>query len=326
MNTAARRVSSSKSSQHRSYVAGVAGLGEERLREEQALLAQFFAAEGAADRPAAGGEAPTVLEYDATTTSAAVPQVRAAHVEPLESCSDEDLEARLRDEFERSGVLGFQALTLRVRGGAAHLSGKLDSHYELVIALQMASRVSGIVAVRHSIEVLPVAEQKETWTELALETVRQNRRWLLRWTRLAVVSTVLLGGVGVARALWLSRYVPPVPLVPAHGAIEFDGKPAAGAIVRLHPAAARKDLSSLPQALADDAGRFQLSTFRRNDGAPVGEYIVTVTWRPDVATKDGRVERGPNVIPPKCTKASSSPLRVTVSQQGGDLGTVVVPR
>jgi len=335
MNAAARKASPvhTKATIAR-YDVSAASCAEEdaRLQQEQELLDQFFAGDSAVQ----GGEGSAGSDTKAEIPSKdSVPSLRPMPASPvatacqileIENQSDEQLTVRLEEALIRSGVRAFANLSLSVTKGMAHLEGELDSHYELVIALQLVSRTTGVAGVRHSITVKPELEEKITWTEIATETVRENRRTIVRWAKVAAV--LLVGGLlsAAGARYWQANAAPPVPVVAAHGTIEFDGKPASGAILQLHPVKARKDLPNLPQALADEAGRFDLSTFRRNDGAPAGEYVVTVTWRPDVTTKDGRTERGPNVIPSKWTKPTSSPLRITISQQGGDLGTVVVPR
>lgn len=332
MNTAARKGSSTNGSAPRRHVAADRraatdgrSLEEARLREDQALLDEFFLSGSGVTKSAnAGGSEPgrgAVTRNPAPTTAA-----RASHVLEMEPQSDESLAERLQSELQRSGVLAFANLNIKVVNGMAHLQGALDSHYELVIALQLVGRTSGIAGVRHSITVKPEIKEKITWSEIVVETVRENRRLIRRWVKVAV-AILVVGTVSVAGArFWPSRFVPPVPVVRAGGSIEVGGKPAAGAILKLYPVDTKTKLSSLPQALADDSGRFVLSTFQRNDGAPVGEYIVTVTWRPDVKTKDGRTERGPNIVPARFTKPDSSTLRVIVPKEGGEVGAVIVPR
>ena len=323
MNAAARkRLSANGSAPRRIVVADVDSADDDRLREEQALLNQFFTAGPSVKTIGLVGVDSDVSEAHRSP----VPMARASHVLEMEGQSDESLAERLRSELQRSGVRAFANLSVKVVNGMAHLEGDLDSHYELVIALQLVGRTSGVAGVRHSITVKPELEEKITWTDIAVETVRENRRLIRRWMKV-VVAILVVGTVSVAGArFWPSTFVPPVPVVKASGSVEIDGKPAAGAILKLYPVDSKVRLPSQPQALADDSGRFVLSTFQRNDGAPAGEYIATVTWRPDVTTKDGRTERGPNVVPVRFTKPDSSTLRVIVPREGGEVGTVIVPR
>jgi hypothetical protein len=50
----------------------------------------------------------------------------------------------------------------------------------------------------------------------------------------------------------------------------------AGGLVILHPLADVELGNAKPHALADENGRFKIYTYRTDDGAPAGEYAVTV--------------------------------------------------
>jgi hypothetical protein len=71
-----------------------------------------------------------------------------------------------------------------------------------------------------------------------------------------------------------------LPVFPASGAVHADGRAAAGVRVVLYPAAetAPRVGALRPQGVTDAAGRFVLSTYVRDDGAPAGDWIVTCTW------------------------------------------------
>lgn len=66
------------------------------------------------------------------------------------------------------------------------------------------------------------------------------------------------------------------PLYTAKGIVKVDGKPAAGALVVLHPV--DKDQTIRPGGEADDEGQFILTSVKQGDGAPAGEYKVAVHW------------------------------------------------
>lgn len=62
--------------------------------------------------------------------------------------------------------------------------------------------------------------------------------------------------------------------------LDSNGKPAAGATVVFHPTVADpkdKDIAK-PTAQVDADGNFNLTTYKTGDGAPQGEYNVTVFW------------------------------------------------
>jgi hypothetical protein len=54
-------------------------------------------------------------------------------------------------------------------------------------------------------------------------------------------------------------------------------KPAVGAIVYCHPVD-KQDEPGVPHGQVDAAGRFTLTTRTAGDGAPAGDYIITIVW------------------------------------------------
>src|SRR5262249_14205253 len=99
------------------------------------------------------------------------------------------------------------------------------------------------------------------------------------WSRRSVPALLLLGaaatlaaGCGPGR-----RSVSPVTgLVVAGGA----KKPATGVMVTFHPV--RDDGGPIykPNGYVDEQGRFALTTYEKGDGAPAGEYLITLEWVP----------------------------------------------
>ena len=82
-----------------------------------------------------------------------------------------------------------------------------------------------------------------------------------------------------------------VKTYPAAGQILVDGKPADGAMVVFCPAPDSGEIERLrPWAKTDSTGSFQLATFVRGDGAPVGTYQVTVQW-PKAIGRQGKLPK-----------------------------------
>jgi hypothetical protein len=106
------------------------------------------------------------------------------------------------------------------------------------------------------------------------------------------------------------------PAYPVRGQILIEGKPAARALVAFHPVGATGREAVHPAGQADDQGNFTLTSFAAGDGAPPGEYQVTVVCL--VPTKarsrddDETVTR--NDLPVRYAKAETSQLRVTVAK------------
>jgi hypothetical protein len=106
------------------------------------------------------------------------------------------------------------------------------------------------------------------------------------------------------------------PTVPVRGKVLFEGKPAAGAQVVL------QSLAKVPRAPRADAltgadGSFVLSTYTAEDGAPAGEYAVTIVWRKPLYDEAGKP--GKNLLPERYAKKETSELKVTIKAGQDDL-------
>lgn len=81
--------------------------------------------------------------------------------------------------------------------------------------------------------------------------------------------------------------------VPTKGTVMFKkSKPAAGALIVFHPndPAFEKKIGGKPFAKVKDDGTFVLTTFAEGDGAPEGEYGITVQWQANA--KEGKLSLG----------------------------------
>src|SRR5438477_1135804 len=67
-----------------------------------------------------------------------------------------------------------------------------------------------------------------------------------------------------------------IPLYTVRGKVLVDGQPAAGAVVHFHPATPSEKNKLYPAAKVEADGSFALTTFENKDGAPPGEYLVTI--------------------------------------------------
>jgi len=103
-----------------------------------------------------------------------------------------------------------------------------------------------------------------------------------------------------------------VPVYPATGTITFKGQPTPGAFVTLHPKSPLPEGAPSPRATVKPDGGFAATTYEAGDGAPEGEYILTVQWYKPIQ-KDGDLVAGPNVIPKQYTNPKTSKLEVRVA-------------
>jgi hypothetical protein len=102
-----------------------------------------------------------------------------------------------------------------------------------------------------------------------------------------------------------------VAVFPTIGKITFKGQPTIGAVVLLHPKTPRERVPA-PRASVKPDGTFKLSTFNTGDGAPEGDYVLTVKWYKPIKYGSELIS-GPNVIPTKYTQAQSSDIVVRVA-------------
>jgi hypothetical protein len=98
---------------------------------------------------------------------------------------------------------------------------------------------------------------------------------------------------------------------PVRGKALFEGTPAPGAVITFHLIEQDgKRFSRAGDAMAEADGTFALSTYVANDGAPAGEYAVTVVWWKPLVDAEGKP--GPNLLPERYAKPETTPLRATV--------------
>jgi hypothetical protein len=137
--------------------------------------------------------------------------------------------------------------------------------------------------------------------------VRKRLRRLLHGTLVALLPFAALScGDGEDRK----------PVYPVRGQLFVDGKPAAGAYVLFHPASDADPQATRPHGQVDQDGTILLSTYGANDGAPIGDYLVTLDWR---RTVPGHGPRGPSLVPPEYGTPKESPLRATVKAESNNL-------
>ena len=107
--------------------------------------------------------------------------------------------------------------------------------------------------------------------------------------------------------------------VPVTGVITLGGSPVGGATIAFQPGAGGRSAAGV----TDASGRYQLSTYARNDGAIPGEYTVVIVKYDATPTgsgtgKDykppvGDIPPPKNELPVKYADAKTSGLKATVN-------------
>lgn len=106
------------------------------------------------------------------------------------------------------------------------------------------------------------------------------------------------------------------PCYPVSGTVLVDAKAAADCFVQFHshdPADHDGPNRVLATAMTDEAGKFRLSTYGNEDGAPAGEYTVTVTWRERSGLLKNQFD-GPDRLKDRYATKDKSQLRATVGR------------
>ena len=130
-----------------------------------------------------------------------------------------------------------------------------------------------------------------------------------------------LVAVLAATILSCSREPARPPLHPVQGSVTVRNKPAVKAFVVLRPVAAGPSKEALPRGEVGPDGTFRIGTYSDADGAPAGEYVVTITWpetRTDSKTGDEIIE---DRLGGRYADPAKSSLKVTVQAGSNDLPT-----
>jgi hypothetical protein len=139
------------------------------------------------------------------------------------------------------------------------------------------------------------------------------RRFAFRRVRPAIlpILAALLTGLSCSSPKDESRK----PVHPVRGKVTVGDKPADGAFILFVPVLEKQgDPTPRPRATAGPDGTFTISTYEPNDGAPAGDYYVSIIWpnngREDEDKLNGRyrdpktsqlnalVREGPNDLKP----------------------------
>ena len=118
-------------------------------------------------------------------------------------------------------------------------------------------------------------------------------------------------------------------LHPTQGALTINGQPAKGALLVFHPVDDKllDARGARPTATVDADGNFVLTTYQNGDGAPAGQYRVTILWfdNPDSSSAWDKLGN-------RFARAETSKILLTVGPEQAQLapiqldGVRIVPR
>jgi hypothetical protein len=109
-----------------------------------------------------------------------------------------------------------------------------------------------------------------------------------------------------------------VPVFPVAGTVSFNGEAPVGAQVVLHAVVHPSPHDVAPTGVVREDGSFKITSYELDDGAPLGEYVATIQWF-KIIEEAGAGARGPNVLPVEYASPETSPIRLTVTREGGTI-------
>lgn len=117
------------------------------------------------------------------------------------------------------------------------------------------------------------------------------------------------------------------PVHSVHGQVLFQGQPAAHAQITFHPVNDNSPAAIHPTGIVDEQGNFTLTSYKQGDGAPEGEYRVTIQWFLAVRTQ---TQAGPdyvsvNHLPARYGHADTSGLRAVVARGKNEIPPFSLP-
>jgi hypothetical protein len=113
-------------------------------------------------------------------------------------------------------------------------------------------------------------------------------------------------------------------LFPVSGKLLMDGQPMTQATILFHPVRKYPDGAApqRPRAVVESDGTFKVSTYGNADGAPAGDYKVTISWKGDVTGATSEEQAAlPEKAPETFQQPRSSRLRIKVNEDKNELPT-----
>ena len=112
-----------------------------------------------------------------------------------------------------------------------------------------------------------------------------------------------------------------LPVARVEGKLLMNGEPMPDAEVFFHPVEAYPEGAAKvrPHATTDEDGSFQVTTYRLGDGAPVGDYRVTVSWKGALTSIPGDDDTRPERVPARYRDPRWSNLKAQVQKGNNSL-------
>ncbi|MGE3314845.1 MAG: hypothetical protein AB7O26_06970 [Planctomycetaceae bacterium] len=111
----------------------------------------------------------------------------------------------------------------------------------------------------------------------------------------------------------------PVGCYSVEGQVLMDDKPLYEARVVFHPLTPLPENIAKPIAVSDEQGKFSLTTFEKDDGAPPGEYAITVEYRELRLVGEEEIRDGRDLLDPMFSDPKRTSLKYEVIEGKNDV-------
>ena len=137
-------------------------------------------------------------------------------------------------------------------------------------------------------------------------------RHVILFALLALVAAVGGCSRGETEEERLHRLVPnALETIKVRGKVTVDGKPMKDLWVKFHPV--DSSITVVPRAQTDASGNFQITTYSGGDGAPPGDYKITIEWLTYI--KRDSDWGGPDKLKNQYNDPATTPFEVTVEDE-----------
>lgn len=260
----------------------------------------------------------------ASTTTGFTPPPTAP--EPTNEASITD---SILAELEKYSIASASQLRIAVHGGAVTIIGDVPGDYEKQLIVHFCKKVPGVTDVTDMMRVVGGGEAaaaapagrkaSRSFASVPRKAPKAPpKNWKPSGYTLQLPFRAKHVGIvtGFIAMVWAgftfaTRDGSRLSLSPVTGRVLVDGAPAEGASVVFHPLDPKQDVK--PRGAVGADGTFKLTTYLPGDGAPSGDYKVTVEWYKLIETPQGDPTPGPNLLPSEWSKPETTVHKVTVS-------------
>jgi hypothetical protein len=281
----------------------------------------------------ATGKTPTARATGARPQAAATPAARRTAWAPIPKAAtsagfpddgpaaevqDQTISGQILEQLEQYNLLATCQLRIEVLDGVVVATGEVPGPYEKQLVAHFCRKAEGVVQYvdRLTVRQEHFNSESENRAPTPRRQPRQPIEWRLpfrAWNAAAALGLLALawGAISLARGQGGPERLAVYPLT---GTFAFEGEPAMGAALVLYPK--DESISARPRAMVNEDGTFAVTTYEPGDGAPPGEYKVTVEWRRPVNGQHGGGDDlpPPNVLPPAYSNPRTTPLVVAVEE------------